>query len=210
MFTKNYDNFMLTNAGYITDNEATNNSSVLTEANYLSDNNVISRKYNAISTSTSSFCAGPILIYDTDSSRPSNIFHTFGLLIAQGNTAPTYYDYKMAGTVIYSGLSTSGVTNLLTITTQLKARSYVDSGTGKKYVRVTFEVRNNTANSVTFQEIGFAPRMGIYTSSGSSFTSQYLLWREVLPSAVTLASGELWQYQNDIELPDFRPNKPSA
>ena len=207
MFTKNYDNIMLALAGCISQNEYTQQPTALTETNFLDPNTCVGKSKTGV------YCGGPTVLYDHSETTPGSIFNCsqITIVLADGYTPATYYDYQLSGTTIaYAGTSTGYTGSLLTLQTGYYARSRYDSQTGKHYTDLHFEFKNNGSSNVNVSEVGFLPRAGVVTSSGSNKTAPYLMYHEILDRTYTIEPGQYFIYEASIELPNYRPNKPTT
>ena len=77
------------------------------------------------------------------------------------------------------------------------------------YIVVTFQLRNDGATTKNISEICFAPRCR-ESSQSISNGNRFLIYHEILDSAVSVGPGDFFTYENKIELPNYRPNKPTT
>ena len=211
-FTKNYDNMTLALMGYFS-----STSGVLSESSYLDDTTVVSKRFNAGSSTSTSAYFGKSTFAAIDQSGYNsyyNFINGYALTVGDGTGTPGYYDYKMftGSNIVYSGFDLSG-SNTTSNNYDLKLSQNVTpvslTENGKQYIKVTFQLRNDGTTNKTISEICFAPRCR-ESSQGISNGNRFLFYHEVLDNPVTLAPGDFFNYENKIELPNFRPNKPSA
>lgn len=211
-FTKNYDNMILALMGYFS-----STSGVLSESSYLDDTTVVSKRFNAGSKTSTSAYFGKSTFAAIDQSGYNsyyNFINNYALTVCDGTGSVNYYDYQInsGSTIIYSGFDTSGL-NQTSNDYDLKLSQSVTpvslTENGKQYIKVTFQLRNDGTTNKTIGEICFAPRCR-ESSQSISGGNRFLFYHEILDNPVTLTPGEFFTYENKIELPNFRPNKPSA
>lgn len=78
---------------------------------------------------------------------------------------------------------------------------------GKWYLNISQTFTNGTGTDRTIAEIGVTTYC--YCST-NSYTQNFLMYRAVLPTPVLVEAGGNFVASLKIELPNYRPNKPSA
>lgn len=103
---------------------------------------------------------------------------TAGISVGSGDTAATENDYQLESTI------TSGLT--------AQVNRVVGLDSGDPYIRYDVMLTNNSANSITINEIGYKQTLSCSdTQGGTGTTSRVcLLDRTVLSSPVVIAAGE--------------------
>lgn len=207
IFTKNYDNSMLADMGYFL---SANNT--LDEAHYLLDNNIVSKKFNAgNSTSSSYYYCKSMRPVDQGGGNSAYIWtapHSW--TVGDGSGTPTYYDYQLFGNIVWSFMDIQGsstVYNNYSLKTAVQPQVTALTENSKEYIKLTLQLRNDGASNVTIGEVAIAPRCGDGTS-GISSGNRFLFFHDVF-TPVTVGPGEYWSYECKVEIPS-RPNKPSA
>ena len=215
IFTKNYDNMMLGLMGYVS--ATASPASSLTEAMYLDEETIVCKRFNAgSSTSSSVYFSKPQFspVDQAGYNNPYQFFNTYALTVGTGTGQVGYFDYQLesGSTVLFSGFNTSGSSQTynnydLKISQSVSTTSLVENG--KHYIVVTFQLRNDGADTKNISEICFAPRCREGSQSISD-GNRFLFYHEIFDSAVSVGPGDFFTYENKIEIPVFRPNKPSV
>lgn len=108
--------------------------------------------------------------YNSTSIPPTSFaFQGCEIYLGTGNVTPTIDDYKLSGELITSLISQG-------------------QGTSANNNSITFSAiaTNNTESPVTIKEIG----LGGYVESSGTFQCVFLLTRDVLPTPITLNTGD--------------------
>lgn len=213
-FTKNFDNMMLANCGYLPTSAEMN--AEWNETGYLLDANTVSKKFNAGTQTTSTYYTDYPLYPVDELYTPATValyFNAHGLTVCDGTGTVNYYDYKKAGNILFSQMDEAGsnttINNYdLKISKSLTVKRLEENS--KHYIQIKFQLRNDGADTKNISEICFAPRCKPTISNSGSFSggNRFLMFHEIF-TPVAVGPGDYFDYENKIEIPNFRPNKPT-